>query len=411
MLFQLLEDDTMNLLYLVWIVFSYLVAAHWAIISTFVLIGVIGSLFYRNPVRRTGKKAKNVDFVIVSKASKDVEGVLFRCMDYHAKKFGDYHIDVVIDEGSGLQNRLERHINGYNNVSLHVVPQEFSVEAIAKGRAIHHHILNRVKPNKWYVFIDDDNLIIDDNFLYEILYYEKRGYVASNGILHPRYGGNPITYVADFLRYADDLTLFRFLTGVIGRPLNGFHGELMTVKGSILKKIGFDRRTITEDFAFARELDKYEHKVWQSKTVTSILSPHTIKDFIRQRNRWHRGIYEDFRSGTMRMKLVAGIRDLDLLMAIIGSWAIFPLWFFMPIPRWLIWFDAIGAAYYAIVYIYGSINLIGKVENWALYPFLLPLYSVMETIVPHYKPKGEHYAVIHKDEDYTSHDIFSKDDI
>ena len=54
---------------------------------------------------------------------------------------------------------------------------------------------------------------MDEKFLYEIPAYEKEGAVAANGILLPRYSNNKITYIADFLRYFDDLTLFRFLTG------------------------------------------------------------------------------------------------------------------------------------------------------------------------------------------------------
>lgn len=392
----------MTLIYLIWQIFAYIVAIHWTIISSFILIGFIGSLFYKNDIAKKEKiKARNVEFCIVSKASKSVEGVLIDCIDYHAKKFKDYKITLVIDEGSELEKDLEFHIKRYKNLVLNKVPKKFKAKAIAKGRAIHHHILQNVEPNKWYVFIDDDNLVLDDKFLYEIPYYEKKGYVASNGVLYPRYGGNPITFVADFLRYADDLTMFRFLTGVLGRPLNGFHGELMIVKGEILKKIGFDRNTITEDFAFARELDRYEHKTWQSRTITSILSPHSIKDFIKQRNRWHRGIFNDVQNGTLRMKFVAGIKDLDLMISIIGSWVIFPLWFFMPIPYWWIMFNAIGAGYYYIVYIYGSTKLIGKDKHWFMYPFLIPLYSVMETIVPHYKPKDNGFTVIYKNNNYS----------
>jgi beta-1,4-mannosyltransferase len=280
---------------------------------------------------------------------------------------------------------------------LYIVPWNFKAKAIAKGRAMNHHIINKpVVPNKWYCFVDDDNLIMDDKFLYEIPVYEKEGRVAANGILLPRYSNNKITYIADFLRYFDDLTLFRFLTGVLQRPLNGFHGELMIVKGEILQKIGFDRRTITEDFAFARELDKYEHKVWQSRTVTSILSPHTIKEFIQQRNRWHKGISSDVWDGTLEMKLVAGVRSIDLFIAIIGSWVVFPLWFFMHIPLWLIAFNIIGGLYYWFVYIYGAIKLRNITPHWFLYIFLIPLYSVMEVVVPHYKSKESHFNVIRK---------------
>ncbi len=384
-----------NILSLIWMLFVAIVALHWAIVSCFVIIGVIGAAFYI-PKQGT-KKAENVEFVIVSKASKGVRGVLFNCIDYHSKRFKDYTIDLVIDEGSELEKEMVAHIKKYKNVALYIVPANFGGEAIAKGRAMNHYIFNKpIDPRKWYCFIDDDNRVMDDKFLYEIPVHEKEGCVAANGILLPRYSNNKITYVADFLRYFDDLTIFRFLTGVLQRPLNGFHGELMIVKGEILQKIGFDRKTITEDFAFARELDRYEHKVWQSQTITSILSPHTIKEFIKQRNRWHKGISNDVWDGTDRMKIVAGLRSIDLFIAILGSWVIFPLWFFMHLPLWLIAFDAIGGGYYWIVYIYGATKLREITPYWFLYAFLIPIYSVMEVVVPHYKSKEEHFHVIHK---------------
>lgn len=379
-----------------WYVFSYIVSIHWSIISVFTLFGVVGTVSYK--AKRGRQKYRDVEFEIVSKASKEVEGVLFNCISHHARKFSEYKINVIVDENSELNGRLKEYIRQFKNVELTIVPESFKTKAIAKGRAIHHHASGNIKPNTYYVFIDDDNLIMDDKFLYEIDHYSKLGYVAANGILYPRLSESKVTFVADFLRYADDLTIFRFLTGMMQQPLNGFHGELMIIKGEILKKIGFDRKTVTEDFAFARELNKYEHKVWQSATITSILSPHSIKDFIRQRNRWHRGISEDVKSASIKMKIVAGLRVMDMHIGIFGSWAVFPLWFFMPLPAWWIAFNLIGSLYYYASYTYGAFKMRDKVRYWFLYILLTPLYSIMETIVPYYKPKNNGFNVIYKND-------------
>jgi hypothetical protein len=97
-----------NILSLIWALFVTIVALHWAIISFFVIIGVVGSRFYKP--KHGKEKARNVEFIIVSKASESVRGVLLNCIDYHAKKFKDYRIDVVIDEGSELEKDVEAQV-------------------------------------------------------------------------------------------------------------------------------------------------------------------------------------------------------------------------------------------------------------------------------------------------------------
>lgn len=137
------------------------------------------------------------------------------------------------------------------------------------------------------------------------------GFVSANGYLTPRYSGNNLTYIADYLRKFDDILIFRLATGIMHRPIGGFHGELMIVKGAILREIGFDRYTITEDFDFAREMDRRNYKVWQSDTQVSVLSPLTAQDLIRQRNRWYRGLSRDIWKGaTPGMWCFAGLRIL-----------------------------------------------------------------------------------------------------
>ncbi len=96
------------------------------------------------------------------------------------------------------------------------------------------------------------------------------------------------------------------------------------------------------------------------------------------------------------MKIVAGLRSIDWFIAITGSWVVFPLWFFIGLPPWLIAYNAIGGLYYWIIYIYGSSELRMITPNWFLYIFLVPLYSTMEVAVPHYRSKEEIFHVINK---------------
>jgi len=379
---------------IVWVL-SWLIAIHWSIVSFYVIFGSLGWILYRAP--KSEKKAKNVEICIVSKACNNVKSALMQGIRHNATKFKEYRINVIVDEGSDLISELEKltSIKMFKNVRLLVVPESFKCQAIAKGRAIEWFIQNHVEEDKWYAFIDDDNLILDDRFLYEIPHFEPNGHLAANAILFPRVGDSKTTFVADSLRYFDDLTIFRTCSGLLGRPYNGFHGELLLAKGKVLREVGFNRESITEDFAFARELLKRGYRTWQSATRVSILSPHSVKDLLKQRNRWYRGLIKDVWSGTLGVKLIAGIRILDWKVGIIGSWAFAPLWFFLPIPLEIKLFGLIGAVYYYIAYIYGAMRLKGF--SRLKYIILLPIFSVIETIAPHLRVGNKkEFTVINK---------------
>ncbi len=49
------------------------------------------------------------------------------------------------------------------------------------------------------------------------------------------------------------------------------------LKGSVLREIGFDFNSITEDFRFAMELCKRGYKTWHSSTKVSIKSANSIR--------------------------------------------------------------------------------------------------------------------------------------
>jgi hypothetical protein len=376
-------------------IFTIFLSIHWSLISVYVILG--WSSFFLYKVKQSRKRATHVELVIVSKASEYVKSSLFGCMQYHLKNFGcDVIINIVIDEGCDLEEKISKFIKGTMGCNLIIVPKDFKCKAVAKGRAIEYFIRNYVNPQKWYAFVDDDNNVMTDDFLYEIPYYEKKGYSCANGILKPRVGRSKITFIADHLRWFDDLALFKFGTGLLGTAINGIHGELLLCKGHVLKEVTFDRKTITEDFAFARELIKKGHQFWQSKTVISILSPHNFTGFIEQRNRWYRGLAKDVLTADWKTTLFAGVRTMLWKLSLFGSWLLFPLWFFVELPMLIKLFCLVGASHYYMAYFFGVMNLR---ESWTQkWPFLLliPLYSVLETLPPHYRPKKKGFIVIEK---------------
>jgi cellulose synthase/poly-beta-1,6-N-acetylglucosamine synthase-like glycosyltransferase len=287
---------------------------------------------------------------------------------------------LVVDEGSELIVELA-------SSNLIVVPKTYKQYLIAKGRAINYFVENYVQKGQWYGFVDDDNLLLDTEFLSEIPYYETHGYVAMNPVLVMRKGKSSSTYIMDSIRLFDDLTVYRFFTGLLGRPLVGLHGELLCVRGDVLQEIGYDYRTVTEDFHFSAELTKRGYRTWQSKTKISLKSPNSLRDLMRQRGRWFKGIALELKNANSLMKFTVGSRMTFWALGIFGSWAFVFLW-----PIWgPMWLALPGGLMYWLLYGYG----VFRTSKWWFLLFI-PLIGIIESLswVFSFKQKG--FVVIDK---------------
>jgi cellulose synthase/poly-beta-1,6-N-acetylglucosamine synthase-like glycosyltransferase len=324
--------------------------------SFLVSMGAISYAVYKP--RRSSTRANNVEIVIVSKADEKVKNSLYEVLDYHVKKYG--RVVLVVDEEAPLLPVLRE----FRGVDLVVVPSSYRRDLTGKGRALQYFTECCVDSSKWYVFIDDDNLILDDSFLYEIPAYEELNYVAANGVLVPRPGRSVTAYVMDWIRFVDDLFLFRLFTGLLGKPLLGLHGDLLIVKGSVLREIGFSKKTLTEDFEFAKELVKRGYKTWQSNTRVSIKSPNSVKDLITQRGRWFKGIVSGMKSCPLLMKIVIIIRGFTFTIGVLLLIILLPAIYYIGYT----WFIVPAGLYYAGTYIYGVYNS-GKPYMILLVPF------------------------------------------
>ncbi len=337
-------------------IIMYLAFTAWSIFSAYHIMGLISYKLYK--VKR-GNIRQDAEIVIVTRGNDIVRDSLNDAIN-HNRKYGN--LTILTEDDANM--------NSIHNIDIIRVPKDYRNDLIGKGRALNYFVENFVKDDKWYIFLDDDNLLLTDDIFYEISVYEKLGYVASNPILIPRLGSSKITYIMDWVRYFDDLLTFKTFTGLMGKPLIGMHGEMFTVKGSILREIKFEHKTLTEDFRFASELVKHNYKTWQSKSKISILSPNTLTDLYKQRGRWFRGLCSDIRYTNSLVKALMGIRLLSWIIGIFGSWAFAVLWLiFEPF-----WYAIIGGIIYWYIYAYG----IKKINMWE-YLVLIPLYGILES--------------------------------
>jgi hypothetical protein len=329
--------------------------------SMLISLGVAAYILYKP--RRSTSRAENFEIVIVSKADHKVKNSLLESVKHHINKYGG--VTVVIDEGAPLQSVLERS----ERVKLVVVPSNYRLDLTGKGRALQYFIDCCVDENKWYVFIDDDNLILDYSFLHEIPIYEKLGYVAANGVLVPRPGLSTISYVMDWVRFMDDLLIYRFFTGLLGKPLLGLHGDLLIVKGKVLKEIGFNKRSLTEDFEFAAELIRRGYKTWQSATRVSIKSPNNLIDLMKQRGRWFKGVLIGLKRAPAPMKLVVMLRSFTFSIGLLILFMLLPVAYYIG----YIWVIVPSSLYYVTMYSYGVYK-----SRKPYFILLLPFFGIIE---------------------------------
>jgi egghead protein (zeste-white 4 protein) len=213
-----------------------------------------------------------------------------------------------------------------------------------KYKAVRWFALSHARPDTWYIFLDDDSYPLDTKFLQDIAYYGARRYAAGNGVIVPRPGRSALAYALDWIRHFDDLTRFRLALEVLRRPIFGMHGELLIIRGDVLREVWPAMGdTVTEDFRLAMELVRRRYRTFQSRTYVSIKSPNSLRDFIRQRARWANALGDVVRyrnpAPPLSTALAAFFSAAIPLTAIYGPTSATAV-----------------AAVYAAVYIYGSLK-------------------------------------------------------
>ncbi len=250
--------------------------------------------------------------------------------------FPRMRIDIVTEEDCEAESRIARLAARSDLVRLIVVPRIYRTPNGTKFKARANHYSHELRTYEredrddvWVLHMDDDTGVGPDTALAMAQFIDEQyeaGQAAKHmaqGILtYPReYAVNRIAWLADSVRPADDVARFSAWTGS-GTPRAGLHGELLLIRASVEATIGWDfgPGSIVEDAQFALIFsDRYRGRsAWFGGRCYGA-SPSTIRDFIRQRERWSWGLV----GLTFNRTLPA--RNRAYLAYSVVSWVIGPL--------------------------------------------------------------------------------------
>jgi len=220
--------------------------------------------------------------------------------------FPHLRIDVITEEGCEAMSKIVALAERSPFVRLVVVPKHYQTRAGTRFKARANHYSHElrimegdVRNDIWILHMDDDTAVGPDTaisiikFINEQRRSPRQKHLAQGILTYPRENAaNWFTWMADAVRPADDLSRFAALTGG-GTPLSGLHGELLLIRSSIEAQIGWDfgPKAITEDAQFALifcrlypgRSDWFEGRCYGA-------SPASVRDFVRQRERWAWGL-------------------------------------------------------------------------------------------------------------------------
>ena len=291
---------------------NWFISVAWTLPIGIVPVGIYGAIKTRRKISDTDRWDKLIDdqlIVVIPTIGRNdtlpgITRVVHSFVDALPQYFVNARIDIIIEETCEARDALVELTRISSCINIVIVPSGYRPPngARFKARASQYALEMRTAqgestPDIWVLHMDDDTGARDDT-VHEVAHFidteGRQGSHLAQGILCfvKEYSPNRLTWLADAIRPADDITRFSAFTGS-GHPWIGVHGELLLIRASIESEIGWDfgPQEITEDARFAREFsNRYPGKSGWFPGRSYGSSPETWRDFIRQRARWSEGL-------------------------------------------------------------------------------------------------------------------------
>jgi len=218
----------------------------------------------------------------------------------------NFEIWIVIDEenSKNLEHLSEEKIR------LVIVPSSFSTKngTKYKARALEYANLLRRKlglnnQNVWIYHQDEETCIGEDTILGILDFINRNDKLIGCGIIvYPLDWRNSTTFAEEMLRSSDDLRLLSLIKK--GKLPFGYHGSHFLVRADLEDEIGWDfGENRAEDMLFHLIVQKNRSKeIGILKGFAYEKAPSSINDFLKQRSRWIKGVYDNIKSKRVDFK-------------------------------------------------------------------------------------------------------------
>lgn len=319
----------------------------WSLPVLSTLIGLQGALLLRRRVRRRREMLppaiSHRDGLIVAVPTigrHDTFPALERSVRSYVEHlpvyFAHLRVDIVVEEGCEAADRITALAAISPLIRVITVPRDYRTprETRFKARANHFSHELRIAEGEardfvWVLHMDDDTAVGPDTAaaLVQFINRQRRAgatakHLAQGILTYPRENAvNRLTWLADAVRPADDFARFRALTGA-GTPVAGVHGELLLLRASVEATIGWDfgPQAIVEDAQFALTFcQRYPGRSDWFNGRCYGASPATVRDFVKQRERWAWGLVALSFNRTIRFRYRA------FLALSVMTWVLGPL--------------------------------------------------------------------------------------
>ncbi|HEY5834378.1 glycosyltransferase family 2 protein [Streptomyces sp.] len=359
-------------------VMGWVVSVLWTLPIVSSVVGVTGALLTR---RRVGRQRGWVSaepvlhdrlIVLVPTIGRHdtypaLERSVLSYCEFMPAWFPDLRIEILTEEGCEAAERIDALAAVSPLTRVVTVPKAYRTPNGTRFKARANHYANELRiaegeamDDVWVLHMDDDTGVGPDTAeqVARFVNAQRRAgadgkHLAQGMLTYPRENAvNSLTWLADAIRPADDIARFAVLTGG-GTPLVGLHGELLLLRASIEATIGWDfgPDSICEDAHLALIFSsRYKGRSDWFSGRSYGASPATMRDFLKQRERWSWGLVGLAFNRTLPR------RSRALLMYSVTTWVIGPF------------------QHVAVVLAAGA--LLGDLNTSPVTPWILPLWAV-----------------------------------